>query len=167
MSWENVSVSPRKLKKYIIESEKPEIIQTDEIPPNDFSAEAVAKSLLHVSPISVVVFIFCTNFWIKSFFLFPCDLKKKTIFNSMFNLIMAHTYKTYTTYQKTGRQFDEAFDENVPRNDLINIDIYSIFNIYSRNFVLRRKAILISDNIDHKNTIKVFFSCFQCTNTLS
>jgi len=85
----------------------------------------------------------------------------------MFNLIMAHTYKTYTTYQKTGRQFDEAFDENVPRNDLINIDIYSIFNIYSRNFVLRRKAILISDNIDHKNTIKAFFSCFQCTNTLS
>jgi len=80
MSWENVSVSPRKLKKYIIESEKPEIIQTDEIPPNDFSAEAVAKSLLHVSPISVVVFIFCTNFWIKSFFLFPCDLQMLTLF---------------------------------------------------------------------------------------
>ncbi|XP_066926119.1 run domain Beclin-1-interacting and cysteine-rich domain-containing protein-like [Clytia hemisphaerica] len=47
MSWENVSVSPRRLKREISESEKPEIIQSEEIPPNDFSAEAVAKSLLH------------------------------------------------------------------------------------------------------------------------
>ena len=49
MSWEDVSVSPRKLRRDLNESEKLEIIKSDEIPPNDYSAEAVAKSLLHVS----------------------------------------------------------------------------------------------------------------------
>ena len=51
MSWEDVSVSPRKLRRDLNESEKLEIIQSDEIPPNDYSAEAVAKSLLHVSSV--------------------------------------------------------------------------------------------------------------------
>lgn len=67
MSWENVSVSPRKLKRdlnnlnnldntTVNDNEKLEIIQNDEIPPNDYSAEAVAKSLLLVS-VQVIPFI--------------------------------------------------------------------------------------------------------------
>ena len=56
LSWENVSLTPRKLKKEL-DIEKPEIIKDEEIPPNDFTAEAVAKSLLQV----FILYIFACN----------------------------------------------------------------------------------------------------------
>lgn len=63
MSWEDVSVLPRKIRRDLNESEKLEIIQSNEIPPNDYSAEAVAKSLLHVGSF----YVFTKSLFLRRF----------------------------------------------------------------------------------------------------
>lgn len=69
MSWENVSITPRRLKKEL-DFEKPEIIRDEEIPPNDYSAEAVAKSLLQVSSFLLLSKLSCTETsWLSHQFL--------------------------------------------------------------------------------------------------
>ena len=60
-SWENVSLlanksrSPNVVKKN--DPDKEEVIQDEEIPPGDYSAEAVAKCLLKVGFYSLVVLV--------------------------------------------------------------------------------------------------------------